>query len=219
MKKVKLRVAVSFLFLMTALSVCGCGAAAETEEVMQTETQEEVSVAKNRLEIYEEMKETLTEELLHEKGMDTSIIDSPRTTKGCSFTLPEDFEESQDVPGMYVNEHYPVDASTVYYIEKDKDLSLQLMTEENFKRNMKEELEKVYDSEVEIRLESFEKIEIDGFPSFRILCHYTAEDVSITQLEYIINADKSYVIAYSQTDEYDRMEEFEESAATISLEF
>ena len=41
----------------------------------------------------------------------------------------------------------------------------------------------------------------------------------MTQLEYAINADKSYVITYSQTEDYDRMEEYEASAETIRLEF
>ena len=44
------------------------------------------------------------------------------------------------------------------------------------------------------------------------------DGVEITQLEYVINADKSYVVTYSQTDEYYRMDEFEASAATIELE-
>ena len=43
--------------------------------------------------------------------------------------------------------------------------------------------------------------------------------IVIKQLEYAINADKSYVITYSQTNDYDYMEEYEASAETISLEF
>jgi hypothetical protein len=44
-------------------------------------------------------------------------------------------------------------------------------------------------------------------------------EIEITQLEYAINADKSYVIIYSQTGDYDRMEEYEASAETIRLEY
>ena len=72
---------------------------------------------------------------------------------------------------------------------------------------------------IEVSVDSFEKIEIDGYPAFRILCNYQIDDIVIKQLEYAINADKSYVITYSQTNDYDYMEDYEASAETISLEF
>ena len=122
-----------------------------------------------------------------------------------------------DMEGMYVSEHYPVDASTIYYTEKQMDMSLQLMTESTFTEHMREALKRQYDSDVEIKVDTFEKITIDDFPAFKILCSYSYGDVKITQLEYIINADKSYIIIYSQTDDYDRMEEFKASAETIQV--
>lgn len=179
----------------------------------------EDGIGKGSIEIDDKLKEELTAQMLEYQNMDTSVVGNSRTTKGCKFTLPEGFEEAEDMPGMYINEHYPVDASTIYYIEKDKDISLQLMTEDTFAENMRAELEQIYGSDVEIKLKTFESIKIDGFPSFKILCSYSGGDVAITQLEYIINADKSYVITYSQTDEYDKMEEFEASAETIRVEF
>lgn len=162
-------------------------------------------------------KAELTTELLKEKNLDTSVVTDPIETKGCTFFPPEGFEELPDMKGMYVSEHYPVDVSTVYYTEKAMDISLQLMTENTFTEHMRKELEHMYDSEVEIQVDTFEKIEIDGFPAFKILCSYSYGDVKIKQLEYIINADKSYIIIYSQTDDYDRMEEFRASAETIQV--
>ncbi|MDE6662722.1 MAG: hypothetical protein K2K46_05180 [Lachnospiraceae bacterium] len=165
----------------------------------------------------EDDKEELTTELLMEKNLDTSVVTDPIETKGCTFVPPEDFEELPDMEGMYVSEHYPVDASTIYCTEKKMDISLQLMTEDTFTDHMKKELKKLYDSEVEIKVDTFEKITIDDFPAFKIICSYSYGDVKITQLEYIINADKSYIIIYSQTDDYDRMEEFKASAETIQI--
>lgn len=159
----------------------------------------------------------LTTELLKEKNLDTSVVTDPVETKGCTFVLPENFEELPDMEGMYVSEHYPIDVSTIYYTEKEMDISLQLMTENTFANHMKEELKKLYDSEAEIKVDTFEKITIDDFPAFKILCSYSYGDVKITQLEYIINADKSYIIIYSQTDDYDKMEEFNASAETIQV--
>lgn len=224
--------------LSMILFLSGCGALPASDEVMQTQLQTDIAQienqeddaeentdtpsgneAKSSKEITEEEKEELIVEMLQSADMDVGIVQSSKATKGCTFEPPEDFEEAEDMPGMYVSEHYPVDASTIYYTEKDKDSSLQLMTEQNFIKYIKEELREVYGHEVEVKLETFEQTKINGYPSFRILYSYKGDDVTITQLEYIINADKSYVVVYSQTDEYDRMEEFEASAATIQIKF
>lgn len=170
------------------------------------------------IEIDEETREELTTQLLQENELDTSVVENMKATRGCTFTLPEGFSEVEDMPGMYVTKRYPIDASTIYYVEMDKDISLQLMTEETFLAQIQRNFNDIYGEEIAVDLKSYEKIEIDGYPAFRILCTYIADGIEITQLEYVVNADKSYVITYSQTNEYDRMEAFEASAATIHLE-
>ena len=171
------------------------------------------------VEMDETLKNQLAEEMLEENEMDTSVVESAPVTKGCSFTLPEAFSESEDIEGMYVTRRYPIDASTIYYVALGRDVALQLMTEETFKAQAEENFRKEYGEEIEVTIDSFESIRIDGCPAFRILCHYQVGDTQISQLEYAINADKSYVITYSQTDDYDRMEEYEASAETIHLDF
>lgn len=171
------------------------------------------------VEMDETLRAELTEEMLEENKMDTSVVESAPVTKGCSFTLPEAFSESEDIEGMYVTKRYPIDASTIYYVALARDVALQLMTEETFKAQAEENFEKAYGEKIEVIIDSFERIKIDGCPAFRILCHYQVGDTEMTQLEYAINADKSYVITYSQTADYDRMEEYEASAETIRLEF
>lgn len=171
------------------------------------------------VEMDETLKNQLAEELLQENEMDTSVVESAPVTKGCSFTLPEAFSESEDIEGMYVTRRYPIDASTIYYVELGRDVALQLMTEETFKAQAEENFRKEYGEDIEVTIDSFESIRIDGCPAFRILCHCQVGDTQITQLEYAINADKSYVITYSQTSDYDRMEEYEASAETIHLVF
>lgn len=171
------------------------------------------------VEMDETLRTELTEEMLAENEMDTSVVESAPVTRGCSFTLPEAFAESEDIEGMYVTKRYPIDASTIYYVALGKDVALQLMTEETFKAQAEENFEKAYGEKIEVTIDSFERIKIDGCPAFRILCHYRVGDTEMTQLEYAINADKSYVITYSQTSDYDRMEEYEASAETIRLEF
>lgn len=171
------------------------------------------------VEMDETLKNQLAQEMLQESELDVSVVESAPVTKGCSFTLPEAFSESEDIEGMYVTRRYPIDASTIYYVALARDVALQLMTEETFKAQAEANFLKEYGEEIEVHIDSFEQLRIDGCPAFRILCHYRVGDTEISQLEYAINADKSYVITYSQTSDYDRMEEYEASAETIHLEF
>jgi len=198
--------------------------AAGTEEEQQAleeelnAAREQTDSARAQMEIEQGIREELTEELLEEQELDTSVMEFGRSTKGCTFDIPEGFEAFPDMEGVYVTGRYPIDASSIYYTEAEQDKSLQLLTEELFKEQTQESLKEAYDEDVEVAIDSFEHIEIDGYPAFRILCHYQVGRIQITQLEYAINADKSYVITYSQTNDYDRMEAYEASAATIHVE-
>ena len=226
------------MLLVVAMLVmmAGCGSketvhtSAEAQEEVNDESTQEEEAAEEadgeksdavvaQMEIDEETKNELTAELLEEEKLDTSVMENTRSTKGCTVTVPESFMESEDVPGMYVTKRYPIDASTIYYAEFAQDKAMQLMTEETFKTQAEETLRQAYDKDIQVSVDSFEKIDIDGYPAFRILCHYQIDDIVIKQLEYAINADKSYVITYSQTNDYDYMEDYEASAETISLEF
>ena len=169
------------------------------------------------IEMDDETRQQLTEELLEENELDTSVTESTRSTNGCTFDLPEGFEESQDVDNLYVTARYPLDASMIYYEVMDGDTSLQLMTEELFKEDAEDNLRQAYGDDISLNIDSFESVKVSGHPAFRILCHYETGDIKITQLQYLVNADKTYAVTYSQTSDYDWMEAFEASAATIRV--
>lgn len=173
--------------------------------------------AGSQIEMDDETRQQLTAELLEENEMDVSVVGAGRSTTGCTFELPEGFEESQDVDGLYVTARYPLDTSMIYYEVLEGDISLQLMTEEMFKEEAEKNLSQVYDEDIAVNIDSYESVKVDGYPAFHIVCHYEAEGIRITQLEYLINADKTYVITYSQTSDYDWMEAYEASAATIHV--
>lgn len=168
-------------------------------------------------EMDEALRAQLTEEMLAEQDLDVSVVENAKETKGCTFTLPEGFEPSKEVEGMYVTGRYPIDVSSINYVTLDRDIALQLMTEESFKAQAASRLKETYGENVQVDIERFERLRIDGCPAFCILCRYQLGETSVTQLQYIINADKSYALTYSQTDDYDRMEAYEASAATIRL--
>lgn len=192
-----------------------------TEQVTsedETVESSETNITSAQMEIDEETRNELTAQLLEENDLDTSVIESGRSTRGCTFDLPEGFEESEDMSGMYVTGRYPLDASTIYYAAMDQDIAMQLLTEEAFKEQLQENLHEAYGDDIEVTIDSFESIRVSGYPAFRIRCRYQVNRIEITQLEYAINADKSYMVTYSQTGDYDRMEEYEASAATIRVQ-
>ena len=88
--------------------------------------------AREQMEIDEETRRELTEELLEEENMDLSVMEDRRTTTGCSFDIPEGFAESEEVANLYVRKRYPIDASTIYYAVMEEDIALQLLSEEAF---------------------------------------------------------------------------------------
>lgn len=210
--------------LMLFAAGCGRKDAVETQaqtgepaEQIEVLKPEQTNASKAQMEIDEETRQELTAQLLEENELDTSVMETRRSTRGCTFDLPEGFEESEEMKDVYVTDRYPIDASSICYTVMDQDTSMQLMTKENFKEQTQESLREIYEADIEINIDSFESIKIDGYPAFRILCHYRVENIQITQLQYAINADKSYMIIYSQTGDYDRMEEYEASAATIHV--
>lgn len=191
----------------------GVTAAAERVEPTVSQNGSGVSLP----EMDPETRQQLMTELLEENDMDASVVEPEKVTKRCTFEIPEGFEESQDVDNLYVTARYPLDASMIYYEVMDGDISLQLMTEEHFTKEAEESLSQLYGEEITLNMESFENVKIDGYPAFRILCRYETQGIEITQLEYIINADKTYAVTYSQTSDVDRMEEYEASALTIHV--
>lgn len=227
--KAAARLALAGAVMAAMLAGCGAdedeaavsGSVQEQEETVETadetapQTQDSSGV--EIADIDEETRQQLTEELLEENEKDTSVMEIERATRGCVFGVPAGFQESEETPGLYVTERYPIDASMIYYEVLDRDVSMQLLTEEQFREQAEENLSAAYGEDITVQVESFEDVEISGYPAFRILCSYEVSGLTVTQLEYAINADKSYMITYTQTSEMDRMEEYKASAATIKV--
>lgn len=208
--------------MVFALTGCGQDESVQTGAEVQNEgavvEPSEINRSEAQMEIDEETRNELTTQLLEENNLDTSVVESKRSTRGCTFDLPEGFEESEEMKDVYVTGRYPLDASMIYYAAMDQDIAMQLLTEEAFKEQLQEDLQQAYGEDIEVTVDSFESIKVSGYPTFRIKCHYQVNRIEITQLEYAINADKSYIIIFSQTGDYDRMEEYEASAATIRVQ-
>ena len=65
----------------------------------------------------------------------------------------------------------------------------------------------------------YTKTEISGCPAHKIELVCRTDNAEMEQLIYIIVADKTYTITYSQSIDDERMEEFQKSGKTIELVF
>ena len=144
---------------------------------------------------YIEMKEFRLKDQTEEKSGDEVSC--------CAVLIPTGYQESEEIPGMYVHERNPLDSSNVYYT----------VSEGNGDGRVSRELTK--DSYREI--ESFEEIDMEGIPAYKIRSSYTVEDGEIEQLAYLILADDTYTVTYSQMSDDELMADFEISDGEIRL--
>lgn len=159
----------------------------------------------------------LAAEALKNAGLDASLAEGKLKTKGITYELPEGFFESEENGNMFVTKRYPIDASNIIYMELPVDYTLQMMEKDYFENLVETAFLSSADKSIDIKITEFTKKKINGVPAFRLKAEYDYEDQHITHLMYIINGSQTYVLVYTMTHDYDRMEIFEESAATIKV--
>ena len=220
-----------------ALFLTGCGdasnsdSAGEEKKVVHLEReqidddgnvisspQDMCNIAKDYLEDKSDLElKTLAAEALRENGIDPKLAENRIMTFGINFDIPEGFAPDQERANMWVTKRYPIEASNIIYAELDPDYTLQLMNTEYFEEIISKAFLTSGGDDIKVDITEFEQIEIDTIPAFRIKAEYNVADTHIKHLIIAINGSKTYVIIYTQTDEYDRTDLFEASAATISV--
>lgn len=141
---------------------------------------------------------------------------------GCTVVLPDGYLPSGSVDGMYVSQRSPLDSSNIYYTVSDNlDTAAldEMLDSEEYKRRMEEELKEEYGTEASVDNFSHTELEIDGCPAHKLEVSCQAGEARMEQLIYIIVADKTYTITYSQSADDEKMEEFKKSAGTIHVVF
>lgn len=134
-----------------------------------------------------------------------------------TLTLPAGFQEST-TSGLYLNQNYPDDQSNVYIYTTEKTTDFeQVMTggQEQFIGYLADAYEEQYEERPEITLTRYEAASIGEKPAYVVELSYDLKGVHYEQLEYIVDADKTYYIAFSQVGVRSWMEAFYASAGTM----
>ncbi|WP_026528104.1 hypothetical protein [Butyrivibrio sp. VCD2006] len=159
----------------------------------------------------------------------------------CSFIVPEGFHASEDEPGVYLNEYYPLESANISYsvskLPQDRVLTnaqkaagespdagnvefkYDELTGEMYETIQKENYEALYGANIGFTLESFENKDFDGFPGYLIKTSFTPEgSQTIHQISAIVlSKNKVYTIVYSRADDDDFEDVINESISTIHV--
>lgn len=137
----------------------------------------------------------------------------------CAILIPEDFERSQDVPGMYISKRYPLDSGNIYYsVMNPSDIGA--VSDELSKASYKKAVEDAYAAmgkEISLEVDAFSSEPFDGIPCYKIRSHYNIGDRDVQQLTYIIMAADTHVITYSQASDDDLLVDFMKDEGQIKL--
>lgn len=191
------------LLASMALFLTGCGQKMITVAGIQSEEEGEQTQ-------YIEMKEfELKEPEAQANGEEADY---------CVVMIPLGYHESEEIPGMYVHERNPLDSSNVYYTVSEGlgGKVSHSLTEKEYK----EIVENAYreaGEDVELAIESFEEIDMEGIPGYKIrsVCQIGEEEME--QLAYLILAENTYTVTYSQMADDELMADFEISDGEIRL--
>lgn len=117
-----------------------------------------------------------------------------------TLTLPKGYTESTTT-GLYLNQNYPDDQSNVYIYTTEKTTDFeQVMAggEEQFIRYLADAYEQQYEERPEITLTRYEAVFVGNEPAYVAELSYDLKGVHYEQTEYIVDAEKTYYIAFSQ---------------------
>lgn len=180
--------------VFAALLLSGCGKEAVTVADIYTENGETAQ--------YIEMQEFELKEPAEE-------IDREEASY-CAVLIPASYRESENIPGMYIHNRNPLDSSNIYYTvsEGGEDgMVSTALTREIYEKTLEEAYEEA-GQPVDLVIESFEEIDMEGVPGYKIRSAYQVNEGKIEQLTYLIVAQDTYTITYSQMSDDELMADF-----------
>lgn len=192
------------LAVSAVFGICGC----EEKIITVSSVPDENGQETEYIEIQEfELKEVKEEE------------NNRARVQYCAVLIPEQYHESDEIPGMYFHEKAPLDSSNIYYTvsegSKDGRVSDSL-TEKKYKEIIEEAFKK-NGQEGSFTVDSFEEMDMDGVPAYKIRSTYSTSENEIQQLTYLVLAENTYTITYSQAEDDELIADFEISDGKIKL--
>lgn len=193
------------VLLLLVMLLIGCNRQVITVAGIETQEQEDGS------EDYIEIKEFELKQPLEEYDGNEVMF--------CAVLIPAGYQESEEIPGMYIHERYPIEASNIYYStlkdEEGGDVSEEL-TKERYEQLVEEAFREA-GMKTDIEISSFEQLEMEGVPAYRIRSSYAKDTKRVQQLTYMILAEDTHIITYTQMSDDEMMEDYTMAEGEIKL--
>lgn len=199
----KMKMAAGLALTALTFVMCGC-----EEKIMTVST---VPSQEGQETEYIEMKEFQLKE--KEEDSDRENI------KYCAVMIPAGYHESEEIQGMYLHERAPLDSSNIYYTVSEGSREGHVsedLTEEEYKETIQKAFEES-GQDGSLTVDSFEEVDMDGIPAYKIKSTYNSDGNTIQQLTYLVLAEDTYTITYSQSEDDELLADFEISDGTIKL--
>ena len=201
MKRMKYTFA-ALVGMLFCFSLAGC-----SEKVV---TVAEIMDEEGEVTEYIKMQEFELKEVVEDSGKEQ--------VEHCVVLIPGDYHESEEVKGLYLHERAPMESSNIYYsmVPGEAGHVKEELTAEQYALFLEEAL-KQEGKDVSVEITSFEKVQMDQIPALKIRSSYKVESNTILQLTYIVLAEDTHIVTYSQSKDDEMMADFEAAEGQIRL--
>ena len=173
--------------------------------------------------------------------IDTLAQDELKEASFCSFVIPPEFVPG-DEKGQFINKNYPMESSSINYSYYDNGLDnlptnreretmpedavvkvtdeTQNLTKEIYQETMSAAYNSAYGEDVGYSVSSFKKINVDGYPGYKIEASFSAanDEEAVHQTVFmLLSRYRTFTITYQRADDDDCEEFFDESSGTIHV--
>jgi len=140
----------------------------------------------------------------------------PQLSGRVVIDIPEGFYEYLSPSGIYVTKKYPEDGSNIYIVTTP--LYGTLPDQSEYTRKVNENLSTQVGEVVSVTMEEYEKTTVSGFEATKAVYSYSYDDLKFKRTEYTVNTNITTTIAYTQVNNADWADAFEESALSMRVE-
>lgn len=219
----KKRIFLLSVILAMMAATCGCGQkdAGKEEATTQENTIQAETTAETVPAVEESMENSTsdnTEASVNEPAAEpeSEAEPEPQLSGRVVIDIPDDFYEYLSPSGIYVTKEYPEDGSNIYIVESP--LYGTLPDESEYTRKINENLTAQVGVKVSITMEEYEKTTVSGFEATKAVYSYSYDNMKFKRTEYTVNTNMTTTIAYTQVNNANWSDAFEESALSMRVE-
>lgn len=207
--------------LLTQSIGCGKNKEQEPTEVIEESAVDNPTADSDSIQSEIEELPPLVEEPAQEPEKETAQEAEEEPVYGAAelvCAIPQGFKAHEGDEGLYVHKSYPNDLSSISYVISESSEDVSAISKEDYKAMLEGDFYESYGDEVEVTINQYKNIKVDGRPGLKIKLSYEFKGIEYEELIYMIyNKEESHIVCYTQEKGGKWTQEFEDSGDSISL--